>query len=163
MTEFISNNQIWFILIGVLCVMALIGYVAEKNNLGKKKERAPRKVVPEPEIIEEVQNEPVVENSIQTFEAEDSKLNDEIVNEDITIQKDVTLNSDEDLIVPISEVQNEQNIEAVASELGIDPAILTPLEGAIVSDEFGVDNVPMLHIDEAKEGTETESNDVWKF
>ncbi|NLM63121.1 MAG: hypothetical protein GX190_02235, partial [Mollicutes bacterium] len=34
--DFIYDNYVWFIVVGVILVMALIGYIAEKTDFGRK-------------------------------------------------------------------------------------------------------------------------------
>lgn len=49
MVEFITDNYLWFIIGGVILVMALIGYIAEKTNFGRgydgeEREKEPEKI-----------------------------------------------------------------------------------------------------------------------
>lgn len=173
MSEFIMDNQIWFIIIGVICIMALIGYVADKNNVGKKKERISKKEKTEPEETEKIidpieinneEPEEIVMNSENNNPVLEG-INQEIILEPAILpQQEVIVDSNEELSVPLNSVENSANVEAVASELGIDPSILTtPLEGGSSNDEFGIDNVPKLRTTENVENNEILGNDVWKF
>lgn len=58
-TKFITENAIWLIIFGVLIVMAMIGYMAEKKN-GKEKKSVPEPVPKEKEQPIE-KEEPVVQ------------------------------------------------------------------------------------------------------
>lgn len=37
--EFIINNYVWFIVIAIIITMAIIGYIADKTEFGRKKEK----------------------------------------------------------------------------------------------------------------------------
>lgn len=37
MLDYIMDNYIWFIVIGVVLVMALIGYIADKTDFGRNR------------------------------------------------------------------------------------------------------------------------------
>ena len=34
--DFIMDNYVWFIVIGVIIIMAIIGYIADKTDFGRK-------------------------------------------------------------------------------------------------------------------------------
>lgn len=177
MQDFITNNQILFIVLGILIVMAIIGYAADKNNIGKKEnkpvkkkkeEQVPERVIEEETIIEE--SEPVQESTELVFDSEPNEMEPVIQDEGvlepaIEYNEEMSIESvtQDDFSAPLEGFQNPIDVTAVASELGVDPSILTtPIEGnQPVSDEYGIDNVPSLHADGTPDNQN--SGDVWKF
>ncbi len=65
--DFVIENYIWFLIIGVVLVMALIGYIAEKTDFVKEKEPKEKKQKKSKknveEVVEEAKEEPQVEQS----------------------------------------------------------------------------------------------------
>lgn len=65
--DFVIENYIWFLIIGVVLVMALIGYIAEKTDFVKEKEPKEKKQKKSKKNVEEVavetKEEPQVEQS----------------------------------------------------------------------------------------------------
>jgi hypothetical protein len=162
MPEFIVENQIWFIIIGILCLMAFIGYVAEKYNLGKKRTKSKREERLEPVEEDEADEyqpveSPVIESDFKLESSEVTPVNNDIILEPAN---PIQNNPNMDLTIPLNGIQNPADAEAVASELGVDPSILTPLEGAI-TDDFGIDSVPKLNSDVGEH--ENQDNNTLKF
>ena len=65
--DFVIENYIWFLIIGVVLVMALIGYIAEKTDFVKEKEPKEKKQKKSKknvkEVDEETKEEPQLEQS----------------------------------------------------------------------------------------------------
>lgn len=65
--DFVIENYIWFLIIGVVLVMALIGYIAEKTDFVKEKEPKEKKQKKSKknvkEVAEETKEEPQLEQS----------------------------------------------------------------------------------------------------
>ena len=55
--DFVIENYIWFLIIGVVLVMALIGYIAEKTDFVKEKEPKEKKQKKSKKNVEEVAEE----------------------------------------------------------------------------------------------------------
>ena len=66
--DFVIENYIWFLIIGVILVMALIGYIAEKTDFVKEKEpkeKKPKKQKKHKKDVEEVPQEIKDESQIE--------------------------------------------------------------------------------------------------
>lgn len=169
MQDFFSNNQILFIVLGVLIVMAIIGYAADKNNVGKKENKPAKKKKEEPIPVAEEEVSTAQESSELVFDLESNEM-EYATQDNITLEPAIEVKQEmyvespqDDFTASIEGIQNSIDVASVASELGVDPSILTtPLEGAeVTSDEYGIDNVPALHADDTPD---TQNNgDVWKF
>ncbi len=134
--EFINENLVWFAVGGTILFMALIGFIAEKTDFGRKpkkvKEEKKEPVIENKPVVEEViiapKEELKVENVIPTVE--DLMNEKEIVTEEpvmptleeiapINLQENVVL--EEAVIEPIVE---ESTIEPVVEEsTAVEPAI----------------------------------------
>ena len=84
--DFVIDNYLWFVVGGIVLLMIIIGYFAEKTNFGKKtlSEKKPKKEAKEIEVPEETE-EPII------AEVQDQGINDmlsETVEEDLTVPMD---------------------------------------------------------------------------
>jgi len=84
--DFVIDNYLWFVVGGIVLLMIIIGYFAEKTNFGKKplSEKKPKKETKEIEVPEETE-EPII------TEVQDQGINDmlsEAVEEDLTVPMD---------------------------------------------------------------------------
>ncbi len=132
--DFIYDNYVWFIVVGVILVMALIGYIAEKTDFGRKqfekkvKKDSKTKVKEKKKEKEEVV--PVGEETISETPAEETKIDEAVViddqdwmqpfkndesdketdtNKDIKNNEDVSAEiNDENLFAPLQDVIDEQ-------------------------------------------------------
>ena len=111
MLEFISNNSIWFIAGGVLLILVIIGYYADKKGFGAKK-------VEKEEVKEEVPEE--------VFKVEKKeKKKKEVVTEDMDIpfvadvepetKEEVVEAKEEDLNVPFGDSETASLDEYASS------------------------------------------------
>ena len=79
--NFIVENYIWILIIGIVILMTIIGYIADKTDFGKekmKKEKTKKEKIEEPTSIEnsvdemEWQEEPIEESPvIPAFETDE--------------------------------------------------------------------------------------------
>jgi hypothetical protein len=155
--DFVNENVIWFIIGGTILFMALIGFIAEKTDFGRK----PKKVKEEPKevlasvvapIVEEVviapKEEIKVENVIPTVEDlmnnEEPKMDSpelptlEEVNTELTMEPLLGEVISESVI-------EEPTLETVTEEVITEPVIEEPsleLAGEIVPEEITTE--PML-------------------
>ena len=111
MLEFISNNSIWFIAGGILLILVLIGYYADKKGFGAKKE-----------VKEEVKKE---EEPVFKEEKKDKKKK-EVIAEDMDIpfvaddiepetKEEVVESKEEDLNVPFGDSETASLDEYASS------------------------------------------------
>lgn len=189
-TQFITDNAVWLIVFGVLILMAMIGYMAEKN--GKKEDKG--KVSPkekeqkETKAIEdlEIKDEPIVVTPTST----------DVVNDIMDMEETSALQS-----APVVEASPENDIPETVTATGEDltvpldnsssiPAEISDLEGVLPSDleaeisaltaettstsatsaseptlsqnDLAVNDISSLFGETKKEETDS-SLDVWKF
>lgn len=149
--DFIIDNYLWFVIGGIILLMIIIGFFAEKTNFGKKplSEKKPKEEAKEVDVTEEVEEPSVTE-------LEDKGLND-ILNQPVA----------EDLTVPIDSELLDVNVEA--KEMDTLPEIELPEEDLNVpfgdvevkSEEKDVETPDIPEIVEDEQ--EADEDDVWKF
>ncbi len=101
MLEFITDNVIWFIVGGVIIVMAIIGYFAEKNVFNVEKEKAGMKVTKD-------DNAPVV----KSVEEKSSKKKEQKKPKDENKQSDLK----ETEAIDVAETTNDEKSEKKQEE-----------------------------------------------
>lgn len=148
--DFVIDNYLWFVIGGIILLMIIIGYFAEKTNFGKKplSEKKPKEETKEVEVPEEVEEPSVTE-------LEDKGLNDILgqpVEEDLTVPMDDLLQVDveENEIDTLPEVElPEEDLNVPFGDVGVkteEPEVETPDVPEIIEEE-----------------QETDEDDVWKF
>ena len=182
MEEFIYENYLWFIIGGVILLMALIGFIAEKTNFGRgsgdKKEKKSKKKEEKQAIVENVPSEPIIENDIP--EAESINTNLEITEEQPEPSNEMPI--EEDLTVPLEPNKEEGKVEDIIGNIEED--LTVPFGDNVVSNESVENNNEVKDIapEEMKEEilespieeelklpkiesleTEESDEDVWKF
>lgn len=97
--NFFTDNYIWFICAGILVIMTIIGYIAEKTDFGHK------------EIVRKQKTDKKEKNKKMAKEIKDSnlKLNEAIYNKNENIEI-----IEEDLTVPLN--KHVENIEKMTFE-----------------------------------------------
>ena len=106
--DFINDNLIWLIIIAVVLILAIIGYIAEKNGFGNNNKKTNKDedalaetpiAVEEPKVEEPVVEEPPVESDELSFEnsleSDDNQDNEEVT-EEAPIDISSELEPDED-------------------------------------------------------------------
>ena len=139
MSEFITTNYIWILIIAIVLVMTVIGYIADKTDFGKKTEKVVKeKPVKEKKVkeekIEEVVSEDLEEtlpkeeiNVVNDFPYEDTETEEE-TNEVEQVEDEMDLNPKEDdfsfdeELEPVSPV-NLEEIEEPTEELVEEPVV----------------------------------------
>jgi hypothetical protein len=166
MAEFINENYLWFIIGGAVLLMALIGYIAEKTNFGRgggnKKEKKDKEVVV---VRESIPSEPVIQPNIvpdadnlglepSNVENDenieniigDNNVNNDVIDEDLTVPLNLTVESEEPLYTPEEDltVPLEPNMESIENDTidNVDEDLTVPLEPNMESIENDtIDNV----------------------
>lgn len=190
--EFINENIVWVSIGAVVLIMALIGFIAEKTDFGRKPkvEKAPRKpkhVKEEDAMFEELDDEPhdqpVAEQPVESIEevqmVEETPVVEEIneeVFEPATLEAESTVDLEQPIeeITELSPVDLEQVVvEEPASlevvEETIDGPVPEVLETSVaptvetISEENSL-NAPLPELDNIanEEENADEAND-WKF
>lgn len=152
MVEFINENYLWFIIGGAVLLMALIGYIAEKTNFGRgggnKKEKKDKEVVV---VRESIPSEPVIQPNIvpdadnlglepSNVENDenieniigDNNVNNDVIDEDLTVPLNLTVESEEPLYTPEEDltVPLEPNMESIENDTidNVDEDLTVPLD-----------------------------------
>ena len=136
--EFITNNYVWFIVLSIIVIMAVIGYIAEQTDFGRTKEK------PKKDILKENSTD---ENTVEESVVEEANLEENVVNEDMNLEQNVVepmpLNNeeiDQSLFVPLTD--NSENV--------------SPSEEVNKANE----DVPVQIPSDAES---TMEDDIWKF
>lgn len=186
--DFVIDNYIWFLVGGIVLLMTIIGYVAEKTEFGKKTKKSTKKetkavvqevevpVVSEPEEVVETEEKPSENEVEETIEPEEELQSEMVVNEpkeepmedldDIEIKEPIS----NALETPVSEEAVEESIPAELYA-GLDGTPNLYKNDSLVDDEKEEDKFDMdlPNIEELKDDTtESEENvleddDIWKF
>ena len=148
--DFVIDNYLWFVVGGIVLLMIIIGYFAEKTNFGKKplNEKKPKEETKEIEVPEETE-EPII------AEVQDQGINDMLSE---TVEEDLTVPMDSDFLnVEMTEdVESLPEVELPEEDLNV------PFGDAEVSaetPEIETPDVPEI----VEEEPETDEDDVWKF
>lgn len=184
---FVKDNYIWFIIIGVLLVMALIGFIAEKTNFGDKI-KIQKKEKPKKELKSTKEEKPKKEETKKNEKKEkkNKKEKEVVETEDKGLDLDsiglgslLGGNSDEnsetmeDLTVPFGDLEISQldesnedltvpfgdNVEESIVDEGIIEEGISDLETPVI-ENTNEDIIPKV---EEEETVTNDDEDVWKF
>lgn len=135
--EFFQENYVWFIVGGIIILMAIIGYIADKNDFYREevhkytkpiKEKKDKKEKKEKEEKEEKKEEKIkIEakgiGDISQEITDNIKSEDQIVNIDENSNQEL----DESLFVPLTDtlppVENETSLESNTAEVNDLPPV----------------------------------------
>lgn len=81
--EFLSEYYLWFIIGGIILVMAIIGYIADKTDFGRKNKATDTDNKLKDDKKEIVNNEPVVAEAPVVEEVSDNSVETELINTNI--------------------------------------------------------------------------------
>lgn len=165
--EFIMENYIWFIIGGIVILMTIIGYIADKTNFTKKEENKEKikhskknKIEELEEIIEEEPKEETREiNPIEDFNMdafEPAFETDEPVSEEVSTNESIV---EETPVVENSEDLNQEEMFDINTDEEVDETFEQPAEEpqeTVEEDLYvGLDGTPNAY----KEDEETEEKD----
>lgn len=160
--EFVMNNYLWFLIGGIVLLMIIIGYFAEKTNFGKIPLNNKKKQVEPKEEMEPVEQETKDEIKLDEIGIADALAPEENLNVSEKVEEPIVENNmpEEDLNVPFGDVNVEETKEM--------PAISEPEEELSTSlDTPNVEEVSTVsEISETTEDssiTDESEDDVWKF
>lgn len=188
--QFITDNYIWFFVAGIIILMTVIGYIAEKTDFGHKevkktesKEKKLKKDVKEMEQSNLKLNDVVYSENTKDVEIIDVNKVEEVdafaFNDLTNVPKEENLNVslngvEEDLTVPLSgKVEDVQN-----PLIGVEEDLTVPLSGnveekvenigQVVEEDLTVplnNNTIVEEINETQkeEKNEISNDDIWKF
>ena len=182
--QFISQNYIYFIVVGVIILLAIIGYIAEKTDFFRK-EREPKKV--KNNVIKK--EEPSLESleGKTLMDAVDVGKMDEVIKQKDEIKQENTIEEiDASLFEPLVPVDTiKEEIDSSVLEMPIvenkdsllgDTTVIEPieeqqeiieqqqdiLEPVNIDEETEVNTPDLPNIDDLKNQDNLE-DDVWKF
>lgn len=176
--NFIIDNYLWFGIAGVILLMALIGFLAEKTNFivgssDKPKKTKKKKKPTANEFMDtsDVVEEPVVEDT--TYE--DAAPVEEVTSE-VTPEQNETASNDE--VLDFSTLATATEPSIASAPLNVtdtwtqpDNAVDTPKEAAVIT-ETGEDltqpfgepiKAPTEPVAEEQATTNAVDEDIWKF
>ena len=161
--DFIVDNYVWFIVVGIIILMAVIGYIADKTDFGRKgKEEATKE-----KKVEKPKKEKKVKEKKEKIKVEAKGINE--LTQEVTENNKVNIQESTDLNVaePVQNVQvNNENI---------DQSLFAPLTDNVneVIPQYNevTENAELKNIEPAKlenpiqENNQTvaEEEDIWKF
>lgn len=162
--DFIVNNYVWFIVVGVIILMAVIGYIADKTDFGRKGKEEDTKE----KKVEKPKKEKKVKETKEKIKVEAKGIN-ELTQEVAENNKvDVQESADLNVVEPVQNVQvNNENI---------DQSLFAPLTDnvneVIPQNNEVVENTELKNVEPSKlenpiqennNQTVAEDEDIWKF
>ena len=162
--DFIVNNYVWFIVVGVIILMAVIGYIADKTDFGRKGKEEDTKE----KKVEKPKKEKKVKETKEKIKVEAKGIN-ELTQEVAENNKvDVQESADLNVVEPVQNVQvNNENI---------DQSLFAPLTDnvneVIPQNNEVVENTELKNVESSKlenpiqennNQTVAEDEDIWKF
>jgi len=95
--QFLTDNYVWFMVGGIIILMAIVGYLADKNDFGRKEvqERMQKKPKEKPEKKEKEEPQP------EKIEIPNKPLG-EVINENAGVETEVSVDNNEDLYAPLT-------------------------------------------------------------
>lgn len=157
--DFFVDNWLWFLVSGIVLLMTLIGYIAEKTDFGRKE--VEKKVKPKKEKknkkekkeqvteVEKQEVEPEVQISLATPIEEQPK--EEVTMEDIP----------EELKVPFGDVTfdniTDTNVETLM------PTLEETESSGVEELKMDIPTPELPDLNSVVEDTDTDNDDVWKF
>lgn len=162
--DFIVDNYIWFIVAGIIILMAVIGYIADKTDFGRKGKDEDTKE----KKVEKPKKEKKVKEKKEKIKVEAKGIN-ELTQEVAENNKvDVQQSNDLNVVEPVQNVQvNNENI---------DQSLFAPLTDnvneVIPQNNEVVENTELKNVEPAKlenpiqennNQTVAEEEDIWKF
>ncbi len=165
--DFIVDNYVWFIVIVVIILMAVIGYIADKTDFGrkgkdesntekpkkekKKKETKPKetKIKVEPKGINELSQEITDKNVSTTNDTVTQPVNNSIENQQVNNE-----NIDQSLFAPLTSDQSNNLKEVVKDTDVVESPELKNIEPTKLEN-------PLPETETSQKVAEDE--DIWKF
>lgn len=162
--DFIVDNYVWFIVVGIIILMAVIGYIADKTDFGRKGKDEDTKE----KKVEKPKKEKKVKEKKEKIKVEAKGIN-ELTQEVAENNKvDVQESNDLNVVEPVQNVQvNNENI---------DQSLFAPLTDnvneVIPQNNEVVENTELKNVEPAKlenpiqennNQTVAEDEDIWKF
>lgn len=156
--DFVIENYIWFLVGGIVLLMILIGYFAEKTQFGKKKSKKQEKVVEEIPI-KSVEIPSVQEQPEEILLEQDMPMQDE----EVEIAEEMEEPMEDLDAIEIQEPKEAEELEEIPEELyaGLDGTPNTYKETE-KTEELDMD---LPNIEDLKTDIDDTSSDddIWRF
>lgn len=144
--QFITDNYIWFIVGGIVILMTIIGYIADKTDFGRK--NAERKEKLPKEKKEKVKKEKPVKQAekIEVDAKGIGELTQSMAESFEEPEKQVEVATEEDLYAPLQPLE-------VPKEEPVDETLYAPLENTnvevtpVASEEMPLESVPVNEVE----------------
>lgn len=167
--DFITKNLIWIIIVFIVILLALIGYIAEKEGLLKNKKKQPKEKL---KTIKDYKEDNKLTENINLIENKDnfekSLENKEDEKEDI--EKEESIDNNEVLLNDLSDdtEQINEDLYAPFGDQTFEPSKNTNIDRDFNDLMDEVDEVAEkadIEVPDIKEITEKEldDEDIWKF
>lgn len=158
--EFVVNNYLWFLIGGIVLLMIIIGYFAEKTNFGKIPLNSKKKQLDtKEEDVVTVSTEPKEEIKLDKIGIADALAPEENLNVSEKVEEPIVENNvlEEDLNVPFGDANIGEPEET--------PSIVEPKEDLSISSVIpGVEEVSEIpEVIDNNSITDESEDDVWKF
>ena len=164
--DFIVQNYVWFIVGGIIILMAIIGYIADKTDFGRNfKTEKPKKQKPKEEKRERIKLAAKGINELTEKAIEQERIDNNVPVKDQTVD-----NNNLNVVEPVDETINNENI---------DQSLFAPLTDNSIGDVNKMvtespQNIELKSIEPVKLNEETAENsstnaevasndDIWKF
>lgn len=177
--EFFVDNWLWFLVAGIIILMTLIGYIAEKTDFGRKeiqpkpkkekvkkvKEKAKKvKGNDEPVEVLEIEKDDV-KPELQVSLATDSILEKEPV--ESIIKPEETEEFPEELKVPFGDNSYEDSINNIPESDNHDNLVEEVVEEEPIEDQklddINTPDIELPDLNAVVAEVEDDDDDVWKF
>lgn len=167
--DFIINNYVWFVVAGIVLLMAFIGYIAEKTNFGHKgKVKKETPVLKEVEVVAApvVEVAPIILPVVTVEEPFSGPMVDEVTEtpmvEEIPMVDATSMIDETPIVLPIEEPMVEGPMD---TDEPIEEAVVTELPVVEETNEVGeevTNEVPTEKISEISEvvGSEPANLDI---
>ena len=192
MLQFIQENYVWFIVGGIVLIMVIIGYFAEKTDFGAKKIEKKEKKSKTDELNEEEISHIIEENGVnqglsdlvsENAEIPNDIIDDNQINEDLnapfgdsdmnadfneTEESEVENNDVNTEITDIDNVEETSNAEETVEtneDIDVNTDINENAETSVEEETSNIEDIttPLPSIDEVKEDTVNSDDDIWNF
>ena len=165
--EFITENYVWFIVGGVIIIMAVIGYFADKSNFGKKKT--------DTEVIEEPKKEKakkIKEEKPAKIEVDAKgigELSQSVIENNLKEQQNIDTikenneNIDQDLFAPLQDSdleKNDKNNDVTNVQEVIEN---NNDESKTIQDLRPIEPTKLEMSNDSNDNKNSDDDDIWKF
>lgn len=161
--DFIMENYVWFIVGGVIILMAIIGFIADKTDFGRKAVKPkPKKVKEKPTKIKvDAKGINELTQNINNEEKLSKKDNNVSNDNEQQIISSINENVDQSLFAPLTET-NESNSKEVNTTGLVNEVVNEEPENSQNSN-VQLQNIDFPPLPETNNQSVSEEEDIWKF